>query len=129
MSKSIVQLGLKECLICRRNAESVGYYGPLPAAGLHKHHIMFGTANRKLSEHFGLWCYLCVNHHETGSEAVHLNRETDLYLKRLAQKKFEELHSHEEWMEVFGRNYIDDINKEPEGIEKGEGFWFIEGEL
>lgn len=120
---------MKECLLCRREAEQTGYYGPLPAAGLHRHHIMFGTANRKLSEKFGLWCWLCPDHHEHGPAAVHRNRETDLYLKRLAQERFEELMSHDDWMRIFGRNYIETTKKEPKIEAKGEGFYFIEGEL
>ncbi len=129
MSKSIVQPQVKECLLCRRESEETGYYGPLPAAGLHRHHIMFGTANRKLSEKFGLWCWLCPDHHEHGPAAVHRNRETDLYLKRLAQERFEELMSHDDWMRIFGRNYIETTKKEPKIETKGEGFYFIEGEL
>ena len=46
MSKSIVQRE-KECYICRYLAGEQGYYGELPSTGLHRHHIMFGTANRK----------------------------------------------------------------------------------
>ena len=70
MSKSIVQRE-KECYICRYLAGEQGYYGELPSTGLHRHHIMFGTANRKKSEHYGLWVYLCVAHHEYGPDAVH----------------------------------------------------------
>lgn len=135
MSKSIVQPTLKECLLCRRDAEEAGYYGILSAAGLHKHHIMFGTANRKLAEKYGVWCWLCPGHHEFGPEAVHRCRETDLYLKKLAQTRFEEIYSHEKWMELFGKNYLSnylssEINSQEDAKKSQEvGFWFIdEGE-
>lgn len=145
MSKSILQPGLKECFLCRRDAEEVGYYGLLSAAGLHCHHIMFGTANRKISDEFGVWCWLCPGHHEFGEEAVHRNRETDLYLKKAAQRRFEELYSHEKWMELFNSNYLDaeeisniakksqeswrksqEIAKKSQNIET-KGFWLLEG--
>ena len=54
MSKSIMQHE-KECYICRK---LVGAGVPLPGAGLEEHHI-FGAANRKLSEHYGLKVWLC----------------------------------------------------------------------
>ena len=89
MSKSIVQTQ-KECYICRYLAAQQGYYGELPSAGLHKHHIMFGIANRKKSEHFGLWVYLCVPHHEYGPDAVHSNRDVRIFLCRIGQQVFEQ---------------------------------------
>lgn len=33
-------------------------------------------------------------------------RETDLVLIRAGQRRFEDIHSHEEWMSVFMKNYI-----------------------
>ena len=104
------------------------YYGPLQAAGLHKHHIIFGNPGRKLSEKYGLWCWLCVHHHTGSSEAVHQNRENDLYLKRLAQEAFESEHSHAEWMQIFERNYLDYENKSTNSVPKSQevGFWLIE---
>lgn len=127
MAASIVQRGVKECFLCRRDAEQVMYYGPIQAAGLHKHHIIFGNPGRKLSEKYGLWCWLCVRHHTGSSEAVHHNRENDLYLKRLAQEAFESKHSHTEWMQIFGRNYLSSP-KSLEDVKKSleVGFWLIE---
>lgn len=111
MSKSIIQEHTRqyerECFLCRIEAEKKGYYGELTPYGLHKHHFMHGTANRKKAEHFGLWAYVCeARHHEHGPEAPHANREVDLFLKRIAQEKFEEKYSHEEWMQEFGKNYL-----------------------
>lgn len=132
MAASIVQKGVKECFLCRRDAEQVAYYGPLQAAGLHKHHIIFGNPGRKLSEKYGLWCWLCLRHHTGSSEAVHKNRENDLYLKRLAQEAFESNHSRDEWMQIFERNYLSNyLSSEPKSQEDAKesqevGFWLIE---
>ena len=105
MSKSIVQTQ-KECYICRYLAAQQGYYGELPSAGLHKHHIMFGIANRKKSEHFGLWVYLCVPHHEYVPAAVHFNRDVRIFLCRIGQQVFEQKYSHEKYMQEFGRDWM-----------------------
>lgn len=105
MSKSIIQTQ-KECYICRLLADKQGYYGELPSTGLHKHHIMFGIANRKKSEHFGLWVYLCVPHHEYGPDAVHANRDVRILLCQIGQQAFERKYSHECYMQEFGRNWL-----------------------
>lgn len=73
---------------------------------LQEHHVMSGTANKKLSEHFGLKVYLCLEHHTAGPYAVHNNAKVRLILSEKAQKIFEKKYSHEKWMEVFGRNYL-----------------------
>lgn len=101
MSKSIIQPeDNKECFLCRfdKNISNT--------KNLERHHFMHGTANRKPAEHFGLWGYLCPEHHRTGPDAVHRNREKDYFLQMVAQGRFEKFHSHEEWMEIFGKNYI-----------------------
>lgn len=105
MAKSIIQAKTgkldRECFLCRLNTTA-----ELPHTGLDKHHFMHGTANRRLAEKWGLWGYLCKFHHEDGPEAVHRNNETDLFLKQVAQGRFEKLYSHEKWMEIFGKNYL-----------------------
>lgn len=110
MSKSIIQAKTgkydRECLLCRLKADAAGYYGELPHTNLQKHHIFGGHKFRKIAEHWGLWCYLCDPHHEHSNEAVHLNAEVSLKLKQRAQKAFEELYSHDEWMEIIGKNYL-----------------------
>lgn len=130
MAKSIIQqVSVKECLLCRLEAQNIGYYGELPHTGLHKHHFIHGTANRKKAEHYGLWAYVCIKrHHEHGPEAPHANAEVDLKLKKMAQRIFEEKYSHELWMEEFKKNYLDDSKgKEITGRnEEMEGITFIE---
>lgn len=92
MSKSIMQ-DEKKCYF-------TGYQGVL-----HKHHI-YGAANRNNSEKYGCWVWLTPELHNASDEGVHFNRQRDLELKKDCQRRFEELHGHEEFMEVFGRNYL-----------------------
>ena len=84
----------KKCYICGR------------VRNLQSHHIVFGNPGRKNSELYGLKVWLCMDHH-TGDIGVHQDINLDRYLKRIAQTEFERRFSHEKWMEVFGRNYLD----------------------
>lgn len=91
--KSIIQKE-KRCIVCHNpNTE--------------EHHIFFGTANRKLSEKYGLKVYLCSKHH-TGTRGVHgkNGKELDTYLKQLAQSRFEEKESREKFRQIFGISYL-----------------------
>jgi len=108
--KSIIQKGkIKECFLCREEADRIGYYGELPHTGLHRHHFLHGTANRKKAEQYGLWAYMCAaRHHEYGPEAPHADAGVDKRLKQTAQRIFEERYSHELWMQEFGKNYLED---------------------
>jgi len=71
-----------------------------------RHHVFFGTANRKLSEKWGMVAILCPDCHQNGENAVHRRRETDLRLKEKYQRKFEEEHTRTLFMVTFGRNYL-----------------------
>lgn len=113
MSKSIIQTE-KECYLCRMAAEDAGYFGELPHTGLHRHHVIFGRGNRKKSERYGLWVWLCVAHHEYGSEAVHTNRAVRLFLSGIAQQAFMEKHPDIDFREEFGINYLDRLPEELE---------------
>ena len=93
------------------------------------HHI-YGGANRKLSEKFGLKVYLCFPHHRGGREGVHENRELMEQLHRIGQEAFEREHTREEFMKIFGRNYLDEEQQEKDTcIKKGglDGFIWING--
>lgn len=106
MSKSIMQ-DKKECYLCRKKADLIGYRGDLPSVGLHRHHVVFGSADRRLSEHYGLWVWLCAQqHHQRGPDSAHGNQEVAEMLIRDAQMTFEEKYSHDKWMETFKRNWI-----------------------
>lgn len=97
--KSIIQKE-KECFICREN------YGVQTITGLHEHHIFEGTGRRKQSEKYGLKVYLCSKHHNMSNNSVHFNKALDLELKQLAQRKFEETHTREEFREHFIKSYL-----------------------
>lgn len=73
---------------------------------IHEHHV-YGGKNRKVSEMHGFKAYLCGRDHNMSDAGVHFNKEKDLILKRACQAKFEETHSHEEFMKLIGRNYRD----------------------
>ena len=71
-----------------------------------EHHI-FGGANRSLSEEYGLKVHLCMECHRTGKNAVHNNKNTMDYLHRIGQEAFEHrIGSREEFIKIFGRNYL-----------------------
>lgn len=72
---------------------------------LELHHIMHGTANRRLSTRYGLTCWLCRTHH-TGRFGVHSHAELNRKLQQDAQTAFERTHPHAEWMTLFGKNYL-----------------------
>lgn len=73
--------------------------------GLEKHHVFAGVANRKLSEKYGLWVWLCHEHH-TGKDGAQYDPEKNRQLKRYAQTCFEMEYGHALWMDVFRKNYL-----------------------
>ena len=93
MSKSILQ-DKKQCIICHNY-------------NIEEHHVFFCTANRKLSEKYGLKVYLCPEHHR-GTRGVHGRdgKTLDTYLKQLAQSKFEEKENREKFRQIFGISYL-----------------------
>ncbi len=108
MAKSIMQ-NRKECYLCRKEAERIGYYGDLTEHGLHKHHCIFGKGNRPLAEHYGLWVYVCeAKHHEHGPESPHENRRIRYELAADAQREFEKTHKRKEFTDIFMQNYTDE---------------------
>ena len=72
---------------------------------LERHHVLGGVANRPLSEKFGLWVWLCPECHRD-SHGAQYDRKKNRKLKELAQIAFEARHSHEEWMQIFRKNYL-----------------------
>ena len=73
--------------------------------GLHVHHVFFGP-NRKNSDKWGCWVYLCARHHNMSNEGVHFNKHLDNYIKAQTQCKFESMYGHDEFMRIFGRNWL-----------------------
>lgn len=92
----MVNLEDMECAIC--GAQTYLQY----------HHCMHGTANRRKADKYGLTVWLCMSCHEQ----LHFSgdtkwRELDRELEGDAQRRFEDLYGHEQWMREFGKNYLD----------------------
>jgi hypothetical protein len=80
----------------------------------HKHHI-FGAANRKWSEKYGLFIHLCPEHHNMSREGIHFNKDMMDRYHEIGQREFERWyrekgfdaeHARHEFMRIFGRNYL-----------------------
>lgn len=99
MKGSIMHDG-EACYLCGRN----GCGDPLDW-----HHV-FGGANRKLSEQYGLKVRLCHNRcHEHGKNAVHVNKEVKERLQAEGQQAWEAAYGdRDEFRVIFGKNYIYD---------------------
>lgn len=89
--KSIMPFDHETCIECG---------GP----GEHTHHCIFGK-NREWSDKYGLIVRLCSSCHYR----LH-NQDEKLAMKyrRLGQRYFEDKYGHARYMEVFGRNYLED---------------------
>lgn len=65
-------------------------------------HEIFEGAYRQRSMKEKMVLPLCLKHHNQ----IHSNNEMALYYKRMAQQKYEETHTREEFIKMFGRNYL-----------------------
>ena len=75
--------------------------------GVHKHHIFYGTANRKLSEKYGCWIWLCPVHHNMSNMGIHFDHQFDLQVKRECQERWEEKYGdRKQFIKVFGKSYL-----------------------
>ncbi len=72
---------------------------------LELHHI-FGGSNKKNSEKYGFIVYLCHYCHNEPPFGVHHNAENMSKLRAIAQKKFEETQSRDEFRRIFGKSYL-----------------------
>lgn len=92
----MTDLNIMECAICGARTR------------LQYHHCMHGTANRKTADRYGLTVWLCQNCHERLHSAKEdIWRERDQELKEDAQRRFEDLYGRGQWMQEFGKNYLD----------------------
>lgn len=98
--KSIMRTRKGVCYLCSRLNED--YSEKITE----ERHILFGAGRRSRSEEKGLKVYLCIDHHRTGRQAVHNCRETRELLCRIAQEEYEQTHTHGEWMQIAGKNYL-----------------------
>ena len=93
MAKSIIVECMDNCFVCGSPYTEV-------------HHVIYGTANRKFSDKYGLIVPLCHEHHR-GQTGVHFNRDFDISLKKLAQEKFEAVYgANKSFIKVFGKSYL-----------------------
>lgn len=76
---------------------------------LEKHHVLFGPKFRKMADKHGFWVWLTPEFHR-GDNGVHgKNGHTlDLMLKQEVQTAYEKMYGHEAWMELVGRNYLEE---------------------
>ena len=89
--KSIVQdLSQERCFWCGQSGD------------LDLHHIMHGSANRRLATKYGLVCWLCRRCHQI----AHCDYMVNRMLEQKAQAAFEQTHTRTEWMQIFGKNYL-----------------------
>lgn len=91
----------KECYVCRK------HMGMKAVGGLQQHHIYAGK-NRSVSDRNGFWVWLLPYWHTGSNKAVHCKdgAELDLELKQDCQRKYEETHTREEFLELIGRSYL-----------------------
>lgn len=77
----------KECYVCHCETN------------LEYHHC-FGGANRPISELYGLKVWLCHKHH-TEDAGAHFSPELRQQIQDEAQRKFEEIYGHDEFLRIF----------------------------
>ena len=97
----------KYCIICGKPAE--------------QHHCIGGTANRKVSDKWGLIVPLCEEHHRTGKFSAHQSKEVGLLIHIISELAFEKHYIAEQrglpfediedearnkFKKEFGKNYI-----------------------
>ena len=102
---------MKGCI----NSDEKGYcYRCGKACRTERHHI-FGGANRKLSEKYGLVVHLCHECHNEPPAGAHHSKDTADWLHRIGQQAYEVKRYKEglsweearaEFMKIFGKNYL-----------------------
>lgn len=98
MSKSILQEDKTYCYVHQK------YLG-IDVFACHEHHVIYGSANRKWSEKYGLKIYVCLNCHN----AIHHKHFHDADLHKIAEQAWLDYYNKtiEDWIRVFGKNYLD----------------------
>jgi hypothetical protein len=71
-----------------------------------EHHCIYGTANRKLSEKYGLKIYLCHWCHNEPPRGLHFNKKLDTEIKQMAQRRFNVVYPDLDFMQIFGRSFL-----------------------
>lgn len=116
----------RTCYLCMKLRNDYGI-----KRDLEEHHVSFGSANRKLSEKFGLKVYLCgVECHREGKESAHKNHDIALMLQQDAQRAFMRVYPNLDFRAIFGKSYVEDEEEKPvhgHEFDVDVGFQFIEG--
>ena len=97
--RSIMQSDKTYCYICAM------LYQDFTEKKTEEHHCIFGVANRKLSERYGLKVYLCIDHHTLGKEAVHNNHDMARLMQQRAQVAFENFYPELSFVNIFGKSF------------------------
>lgn len=101
MKKSIMQQYDGRCYLCET------LEGDCREKPTEVHHVLYGTANHKLADKYGLMVRLCDRHHRNGPESIHGgNRDNDLFLKKRAQMAFEAKYPELDFRAIFGKSYV-----------------------
>lgn len=108
------------CYLCMKLNNDYRYHWIL-----HKHHIYL-AALRDISEAEGFYVWLCVKHHETDNESVHNKKDTKRILQRDCQREYEKNHTRRQFMNLIGRNYLDEKEIFPEEKDDTPGFMLLE---
>lgn len=66
------------------------------------HHLIFGRGLRELSDKYGLVVPLCRDCHNE----LHHNKVMMAWSRAEGQRRFEAEHGREEFMRIFGKNYL-----------------------
>ncbi len=92
--------GNRTCFLCMKLHGDCRKFPYLEA-----HHV-FGGANRKKSENYGLKVYLCLEHHREGPEAVHRNHDMMRLVQQEGQQAFHLTYPEIDFRKEFGKNYL-----------------------
>lgn len=90
--KSIITDDFEHCYFCGRQKQ-------------HTHHIM-NASNKKKSEKYGLMIPVCFMCHDKIHEKIKDKTLNMKFVKKLGQRKFEQIYSRELWMQEFEKNYL-----------------------
>ena len=96
--KSIIQEDREHCFICGRNARA-DYWG------LDEHHV-YGGANRKMSEKYGLKVYIC--HDRCHLNGVHKDADLNRQVQAIVQKRAMQYYgwTTQDFIRIFRKNYL-----------------------
>lgn len=90
-TKSLMTTEQGECYVCGRMCETA-------------RHEIYGGADRQASKALGMWVDVCPHCHSE----IHNNLKEYEWLRVAGQIKFEEQYGHKKFIDVFGRNYLDE---------------------